>query len=685
MRALLAVAYSPFSRAEIEKTLSNAVDLLISALWSDEFTGRSVASIGGTLVDLRFTNSDSVRVASEALGETMLAWATDSDLPDAGQRVSALLGSVVAGHAEAVREWLFGEQEQIKRALFLATNRAEQRLQRSEARFRQVFATSPVGFAISAPGGKILQTNVALARILGSDVDDLVGRNIEEFFHPDDAANLRAGYRDPLMADGRALRARYRLIRVDEQPVWVYLAVSGLGGTEDEDNLQLTMVEDVSDLHLLQDRASNQTLHDLLTKLPNRQYLFTRLQAVLQVPGRNVALFQLDLDGFSVINDGLGPEAGDQLLTVVARRLEALFDGEDAFIVRTGGDEFAVLLWADGMHIDVLATISRINEQLAEPVYLGETGVALSASIGVARGKANKIGPHELIRQADITLRRMRAAGHRQWAEFDPIRDRAERKRLRLAAALPGALEFGELELVWQPWIQLSDSSVTGMSPRMRWNHPSEGVIDHHQCLELAAETGAELPMGGWLLRESCQQVAAWQERFGKLVPQFDIALTETQASDPDLIRVVTEALSAAGLSATRLSLAVPAATLAPDGETRENVGVLTEMGVGLVISQIGGAPADISLLDELTAQGVEVADDLVVKLRTSAPDSVLARTAAAGMTAVLARQLRVLVRGMDTEAEVGWWRAAGVTMAAGRGLSELLTPEEFGDLLASM
>jgi diguanylate cyclase (GGDEF)-like protein/PAS domain S-box-containing protein len=689
MRALLEVAYSPYSRTEIEQTLSHAVDLLAMALIGEPFSGNSVGIIGSTLVDLRFTNADSVRVTSESLGGTLMEWATEAHLPNPADRVGALIGSVAAGHAESVREWLFGEQEQIKRALFLATNRAERRLQRSEARFRQVFASSPVGFTISAPGGRILQTNMAMARIVGSEVEDLVGRNIEEFFHPEDAEELRAGYRDPLVADGRALRARYRLLRTDEQPVWVYLAVAELGGAEDE-RLQLTMVEDVSDLHLLQDRASNQSLHDLLTKLPNRQYLQTRLQSVLQSPGRSVALFHLDLDGFSVINDGLGPEDGDRLLTIVARRLEGMFQQDNAFIVRTGGDEFAVLLWSDDEPVNVLDTINRIYEELDVPAYLGEhgqTGVALSASIGVAHGKANEISPYELIRRADITLRRMRATGHRQWAEFDPIRDDAERKRLRLAAALPGALEFGELAVCWQPWMLLADRrTIAGMSPRVVWNHPVEGPIEHQRCLALAAETGAELPVGAWLLNESCRQVSEWRGTYGEVVPEFQIALTPTQANDPDLIKVVSDALSEAELPARALSLAVPAAALSElDGEARDSVQVLTEMGVGLVIGEADGAPEDIGLFDELGARAMEISEELIGKLRDSGRDSVIARTAVAGMRAVLNNELRVLVRGLSSDEQVTWWRDTGASWGAGPIFSPNLSAEEFAALLASM
>lgn len=700
MRALLGVAYSPLSRKEILRTLREQVDLLVATLHAEPFDAAPAVSVGDKLVELRFSNSDSLRVTTESLGAPLLDWAMTAGLPDGGARVMKLLGAVAAGHTEGVRDWLFGEQEQIKRALFLATSRAERRLQRSEARFRQVFATSPVGFAISAPGGKILQTNWALAHILGAEPEELIGRNVEEFFHPDDAANLRAGYRYPLVGGGRALRARRQLMRADGLPVWVYLAVSSLGDADpdvisdaaDDDNLQLTMVEDVSDLHLLQDRASNQTLHDLLTRLPNRQYLFTRLQAVLQQPGRTVALFHLDLDGFSVINDGLGPEAGDRLLTVVAHRLEELFAGDDAFIVRPGGDEFAVLLWSDGAPIDVLRTINRINEKLAEPHYFNDVsgfedvGVGLSASIGVARGRAQRVGPHELIRRADITLRRMRLAGHRQWAEFDPIRDRDERKRLQLAAALPGAMEFGQLEVVWQPWIRLTDDKLAGMSPRLRWNHETEGTIGHYECLALAAEIGAELPLGAWLLREACGKTAHWIGEFGHRVPAMGLALTLAQATDPDLLGVISEALSDAGLPPGALHLAVPAKALyQPDGEARETVGLLVDMGVGVVLGQVGSSPSDLGLVDELPARAVELSDELVARLRHSAPGSVLARICAAGLSGVQDRGLRVLVRGIDSERELGWWRSVGASLGCGEALARQMTEEDFADLLAGM
>jgi diguanylate cyclase (GGDEF)-like protein/PAS domain S-box-containing protein len=682
MRALLNVAYSPLSRPEIEATLLAMVDHLLVALWAEPFSPAAARPVGDTLVDARFSNADSLRVTIEELGPPLLAWSAERGLPKADIRVIQLLAALSAGHADAVREWLFEEQEQVKRALFVASTRAEKRFERSETRFREVFTRSAVGFAISAPGGKILMTNPALGRILGGEPDEFVGRNVEEFFHPTDAGALRTSYQEPSYpGDGQAQRARRQLMRTDQQTVWVYLAVSTLEDTDEGHGLQLTMVEDVSDLHLLQEGFSHQTLHDLLTRLPNRQYLLSRLQTVLgeQNSDRRVVLYHLDLDGFSVINDGLGPEAGDKLLMMVARRLENLFNGPDSLVVRTGGDEFAVLQWSDTGPLDVLGTINRINEHLAEPVYLDEVGVAVSASIGVSHGRAGEIDPHELLRAADITLRRMLAAGHRQWAEFDPIRDQEERRRLRLAAALPGALEFGELHLAWLPWISLSTGELMGVSARLSWDHPTQGTIDHDTCLELAAETGAILPIGSWLLRAACEQSAAWRQELGEHVPAIGIGLTGTQARDPDLVGGVAAALRTSGLPHEKLTLGMPAAAFNPlDGEARENAGVLDEMGVRLVLGEVGASPTDVGILDEFPAIAIEVSTRLVSRLQATSAESVLNRTAAAGLAAVRDRQLPVLVRGVDTADQLAWWRAVGAVAGSGDELSPPLSAEEF-------
>src|SRR5436305_4493406 len=182
----------------------------------------------------------------------------------------------------------------------------------------------------------------------------------------------------------------------------------------------VTMVEDITNLQLLERQLKHQTLHDLQTDLPNRQYFITHLEEVLArlAPSAVVTLLHLDLDGFSTINDGLGRPAGDFALNVVARRLAGVVADRPAMVARLSADEFAILIEPGDAPLDIAALIESINTELGEPFYLDDTGVALTATVGVVQCQAGQFSPDGLMRAASTTLRRVRGANKRQWALF---------------------------------------------------------------------------------------------------------------------------------------------------------------------------------------------------------------------------------------------------------------------------
>lgn len=640
---------------------------LIDALRSAPFSALPAGSIGADLVRAHINTPESVRGTIESLTVPLLRLAESLDVPDAPERAVAVLSALAEGHAAAIRDWILQRQEDTRNALLRAT-----RLdwERSEARFREVFVRSAFGIAISAAGGELSHVNPALSQMLGYAAERLVGRTLRDFLPPEDVTNLESEYWDLVRGHDEPFRTRCRLVRADGQIIWVRLVVSTLHEPESAPARQLIMIEDVSDLHLLQGRMSYQSLHDGLTSLPNRQYLISRLAGLLGTaePGAYVTLYHLDLDGFAVVNDGLGVEVGDQMLGIVARRLEALFADGDALVARLGGDEFAVLVRSATARPNVISTIDRINEDLSEPVHFeGHGGVSVSASFGVAHCSIRELDPPELLRAADITLRRAQASGKRQWAIYDPIRDRQDRRRLRLAAALPGALEFGELSLVWRPWVTLSGEKIFAVEARWHWDHAEHGVIGHDQCADVAEETGVSLAIGGWALRTACARYQAWRERFGEATPPVVVGLASQQTNDPDLASRIYDALTEVEMPPGELWVGIPATALyVPGGEARDNVDVLTGMGVRVLLTDVGSAPRDLLHVEECAPNAIAVADWLVKRVRTSGAESALPEAARSLVRAAKSAGADVMVADVSTREQVDWWREAGATVMCG-------------------
>ncbi|MGH4001439.1 MAG: PAS domain-containing protein, partial [Pseudonocardiaceae bacterium] len=211
-----------------------------------------------------------------------------------------------------------------------------------EHRLQEVFDSAPLGMVISQPDGTITATNPALTEILRYPAAQLAGRNVSELFHPDDAAALRVAYQGLMEGKPVPLRGRAKLLAANGDTVWVALTVSQLCDPAGNPTYHITMVEDFTDRQLLELRVRHQSLHDLLTGLPNRLHFAIHLEALLERDRKAaVMLCKIDLDGFGVVNDGLGLGIGDLLLRSVAARLQSLVADERAFVARFDADEFA--------------------------------------------------------------------------------------------------------------------------------------------------------------------------------------------------------------------------------------------------------------------------------------------------------------------------------------------------------
>jgi predicted signal transduction protein with EAL and GGDEF domain len=314
----------------------------------------------------------------------------------------------------------------------------------------------------------------------------------------------------------------------------------------------------------------------------------------------------------------------------------------------------------------VLATVAAINETLAEPVHLPGGGVGLSASIGVAHAVPGEVAPFELLRRAEISLRRAQAIGNRQWAEFDRHRDVADRRRATLASTMSGALEFGELTALWEPWWGLADRTIVGVSVRAAWDHPEYGRVDHAECLSLAERTGAAVPLAAWLIDVSCEQAKAWSDMFGDQARTVGVGLTISQVADPDLVSVVRSAIEKTEVRPDLLVVGIPTAALRSEaGDTLDNITVLTSMGVRVLIGEAGTTPMELTMLDGPVA-AIQVAEPLVRMIAASGPTAHLARLMGAMVGSMRDTGMAVVVPGIHDVAEVDWWRSVGARAGCG-------------------
>ncbi|WP_216215371.1 putative bifunctional diguanylate cyclase/phosphodiesterase [Amycolatopsis aidingensis] len=672
--------YLPMPHEQLEEELLRLVDMLCTAVSAEPFGTEAAAEAGARLVELHATGRTSLQCTMEILGRGLLA----RQLPRDGERterVLALLSALASGYSERLRMSVFDQQESVNGALIDTLQEASRNLRASEAQFDELFARSASGVVITDLDGNLVRTNSSFQKILDRGTEDLAGLNVFDLVAPGESASLRDAWQDLLRGGPQLPQVQQwrRFTRGDGETVLTNLSLALLRDGADRPERYVVIIEDDTEITLLQRRLSHQSLHDMLTGLPNRQYFTSRLEQVLRQadPSAGITLYHLDLDGFSLIADGLGRAAGDRLLCVVADRLEQVVRAERAMVARFGGDEFAIMIENGPASSDVLGIVQAINDTLAEPVQLADRGVAIPASIGVVHRPPPDLPPDELLRAADLTLRRARRKGRGQWELYDASEDARDRTRFGLAAQMAGAWDNDEISVGYRPVFGLAEGRTVGVEAVLRWDLDGMGVLDHDRCVALAEETGLTVPLGAWLLRTACAQVAG----YGQL--PLSVVLTPNQAGDPDLVSKVLRALEQADMLAHRLRLVFPLPELvAGRGEVLDNVRVLTELGVCVVLGDFAGGLADLAGLEDVPVCAVRFSRRLVRQLTRPAGRFAI-RAELAGLVRLMhSAEVLVVADGIETEEQARWWREIGADRALGGYFSPGEPAQDVGSLL---
>lgn len=667
--ALAQVIYIARSRDEIERELRVALDDLVRTVTAVPFDEQPATAVAERLVELGLISSECFEMSIKVLGTGMPHLPELDGKGDTADKLVRLFSSMARGFSEGLRRKLYDEQEGLTRALVQARENAERALVDSEARFEEIFSKSSTGMAISDLEGTLIKANRALGKILGKDKGKLPAGRLEEMFHPGDADYLKLRYQVLLEDDTIPFRERRRLVREDGEDAMVFLSASVLRDPDGTARYLVTSAEDVSDKYLLEDQLRFQATHDALTGLVNRPRFIGRLEETLR--GRqshhDVTVFHLDLDGFRAINNGLGRDVGDRLLQTVAARLLDVFVSETAMIARFEGDEFGILVENTPQTPSVESLAARINEDLAEPVYLGEQGVAATASIAVMHRPPRDSLPANVLRATDITLQRLKATGRRQWGMVDLEANERDRARFSLASSLPGAWENGELELEYQPLVSVRDRRTEAVQALLRWDHPQHGVLDDQRCREILSETGLALPIGRWVLTTACEQLSSWAEHFDGGPPRLYVELSREMAADPDLVSDVRDVLTEAGLAPEQLRLGMPVQALCMnDGVAEDNLDVLADLGIRVILYNFGTTRGDLACMEDLSVAAVKMSAKVVSRVTRQGDDSLFTRSIRQLVPLVRESGTPVIVGDIDTRAQFDWWAALPVDTVQG-------------------
>jgi diguanylate cyclase (GGDEF)-like protein/PAS domain S-box-containing protein len=561
---------------------------------------------------------------------------------------------------------------------------AEAALKEAHERFRSAFENAPIGMAMTDLQGNIIRANPAYARILGRSPRELAGMSVHELTHPDDLGASMTEMRRFVTSDADGYQLEKRYVHADGRVVWVHVSVSCVRDENDEPRYLIGQIDDVTERRALRESLAHAAMHDRLTDLPNRELFKDRLQSALNRTGRHdtrVAVIFLDLDRFKFVNDSLGHDMGDKLICSVAQRLRSSVRPSDT-VARFGGDEFTILCEEISSETFAVDLARRIVAGLDEPIEIQGSELFVTASAGVAVG-ALPDSPEQLIRQADSAMYQAKDRGRSRIVLFDENIDTSSASRLGLLNELHLALIEEQFEVHYQPFVDLNNTEIVGVEALVRWKHPSEGVLLPGHFIPLAEETGLIVPIGNWVLREACRQMARWRRRSrecGTDEWRLNVAVNVSprQLADPGFSSVVVDSLADSGLDPDALWIEITEGTLLLDPEqTIVTLRALRDKGVHVTVDDFGIGFSSLSYLRRLPVECLKIDRTFVEGLGLH-PESDAIVKAVIALSVSLG--LGCIAEGIETPDQAIAIKKLGCRLAQGYLFGRPLPARELGD-----
>ena len=457
-----------------------------------------------------------------------------------------------------------------------------------------------------------------------------------------------------------------RFERRDGSLIDVAFTVSPIMG-EDAPSGAVLVFRDIRERRELEEQLTRNAFHDSLTGLPNRRLLLDHVDHALlraeQSEEHHAVLFA-DIDRFTIINDSLGHHAGDSLLIEVAGRIRDSIRPGD-LVARMGGDEFAVLLESISDADEAILTARRITDSLREPFSLPDGhDVVATLSIGIAvstRGESRD----DVLHNADVAMHRAKASpggGRVEIFDVDAMGTRSA-ERIDLEAALRQALARNEIEVFYQPFIDLSTEGVVGAEALVRWHHPQRGLLAPAEFIALAEETGLILPLGHLVLEQACRQAKQWQEELGVTLT-IGVNLSARQFQQAGLGQEVKDVLDLSGVSPSQLCLEITESLAMDDvNRTSEVLNGLKALGVKVAIDDFGTGHSALGYLTSFPVDVVKIDRSFVDGVDS---DPVKSAIVSAVINLSLAIGSTTVVEGIETSCQLEHLRNLGCTTAQG-------------------
>ena len=526
-------------------------------------------------------------------------------------------------------------------------------LQDKQLRLSALFDSNPQCVKLIDPRGKVREMNHAGLALLGLDTsENIIGHSMERFIAPEYLAQVQAFYAD--VVNGSSGQFNFEIVCADGTRRLVESHAVPLICPNNNETCALSLTIDITERKEAEDQLRFLAHHDTLTDLPNRLLFTDRLQQAMLDGKRHqrlIGVVMLGLDRFKTVNDSLGHDVGDALLQATAARLHEAVRPSDT-IARFGSDEFAILLSDMDKSEDAPLVVQRILNAFRLPFNIHGYELYASACLGATLHPTDNpnADAEALLRYAETALYRAKEEGQGTCQFYNAAMTQRANDDMALERALRHAIERNELQVHYQPIVNLQTGHVQGMEALLRWNHPELGAISPARFIPIAEESGLIIPIGEWVLHQACTQMRAWRDA-GHSVMHVAVNISPRQFRKPNLTDRIFEILKETGLDGFHLELEITESMLLTNIEsTIAMMQRLDEHGVRFAIDDFGTGYSSLSYLKRFPIDVLKIDQSFVRDITTDTDDAAIVR---AIVTLAHSLGMTVVAEGVETAEQV--------------------------------
>jgi diguanylate cyclase (GGDEF)-like protein/PAS domain S-box-containing protein len=519
--------------------------------------------------------------------------------------------------------------------------------------------------------------------MLGFDENE-VGSSPDEWLsriHHDDIDRVKLELNAHIERKGSHFQSEHRLRHKNGEFRWV---LSRGFAVHNEAGIAYRMAgsqTDITEEKRMSEQLIREAFYDTLTGLPNRALFMDRLDHAVKRGKRLYdhcfAVVFLDLDGFKLINDSLGHEAGDRVLIETARRIGGFIRQGDTF-ARLGGDEFVILVEDIRDRKSAECVAERIREVFMTPVMLDEREIFLTGSVGIAVSDGEYERSEDILRDADIAMYRAKARQQGGCVVYDSTMKEATIEFLELRNDLRHALDRDEFCLFYQPIIDLETGAIVCLEALIRWNHPTRGLVPPVSFIPVAEETGLIIPVGEWVLRTACRQIKVWREQGAKVI--IAVNLSARQIRDAGFADVVSAIIKETQVEPDSIELEITESVIMEDWEIAERtLAKIKALGVRLVLDDFGTGYSSLSYLHRIPVDKLKIDRSFLAQASVDIEQSSIVRTI---IELAKGLEIDVVAEGIETQSQFAQLRNMKCKLGQGYLFARPLDERAAGNLI---